>query len=109
PRPSYRSGGRLDLPRTVRANLRTARRDGAGRVQLLPERPVFGTRARRSVDWRLILVVDVSGSMEAAVIWSALTAAILAGVPALTTHFVAFSTEVTDFTDRVDDPLALLL
>lgn len=42
-------------------------------------------------------------------IWSALTAAILAGVPALTTHFVAFSTEVTDFTDRVDDPLGLLL
>ena len=109
PRPSYRPGGRLDLPRTLRANLRTARRDDAGLVQLLPERPVFATRARRSVDWRLILVVDVSGSMEASVIWSALTAAILAGVPALTTHFVAFSTEVTDFTDRVDDPLGLLL
>ena len=70
---------------------------------------MFRTRARRGVDWRLVLVVDVSGSMEASVIWSALTAAILAGVPALTTHFVAFSTEVVDLTDRVSDPLGLLL
>lgn len=56
-----------------------------------------------------MLVVDVSGSMEESVIWSALTAAVLAGVPALSTHFVAFSTEVVDLTERVDDPLALLL
>lgn len=56
-----------------------------------------------------MLVVDVSGSMEESVIWSALTAAVLAGVPALSTHFVAFSTEIVDLSDRVDDPLALLL
>ncbi|MEU7978837.1 DUF5682 family protein [Micromonospora sp. NPDC049081] len=109
PRPTYRPGGPLDLPRTLRANLTTARRDGQGRVTLVPERPVFRTRARRGVDWRLVLVVDVSGSMEESVIWSALTAAVLAGVPALSTHFVAFSTEVVDLTERVDDPLALLL
>ena len=42
-------------------------------------------------------------------IWSAITAAVLAGVPALSTHFVAFSTEVVDLSDRVDDPLGLLL
>ncbi|GAB3088737.1 DUF5682 family protein [Micromonospora schwarzwaldensis] len=109
PRPSYRPGGPLDLPRTLRANLATSRRDEQGRVVLVPERPVFRTRARRGVDWRLVLVVDVSGSMEESVIWSALTAAVLAGVPALTTHFVAFSTEVVDLSERVDDPLALLL
>ncbi|MGI5243412.1 DUF5682 family protein [Dactylosporangium sp. CA-139066] len=109
PRPTYRPGGALDLARTLRANLATTRRDADGRVQVIPERPVFRTRARRGVDWRLVLVVDVSGSMEASVIWSALTGAILAGVPALTTHFVAFSTEVVDLTDRVSDPLTLLL
>ncbi|GAA2365175.1 DUF5682 family protein [Dactylosporangium salmoneum] len=109
PRPTYRPGGRLDLARTLRANLTTTRRGEDGRVQVIPERPVFRTRARRGVDWRLVLVVDVSGSMEASVIWSALTSAILAGVPALTTHFVAFSTEVVDLTDRVGDPLGLLL
>ncbi|MEU9606946.1 DUF5682 family protein [Streptomyces sp. NPDC048057] len=110
PRPTSRPGGPLDLARTVRANLATARRDGqTGAVTVLPERPVFRTRARRSTDWRLVLVVDVSGSMEASTIWSALTASVLAGVPALSTHFLAFSTEVVDLTDRVDDPLGLLL
>ncbi|GAA4948173.1 DUF5682 family protein [Yinghuangia aomiensis] len=109
PRPSRRPGGGLDLPRTIRANLGTARTGADGTVTVVPERPVFRTKARRSADWRLILVVDVSGSMEASTIWSALTASILAGVPALTTHFVAFSTEVMDFTDQVHDPLGLLL
>ncbi|MEZ0115910.1 hypothetical protein ABH920_009952 [Catenulispora sp. EB89] len=109
PRPTRRPGGPLDLSRTVRANLGTARRLDDGRTLIVPERPVFGTRARRAADWRLILVVDVSGSMEASVVWSALTAAVLGGVPALSTHFLAFSTEVVDLTDRVPDPLALLL
>ncbi|MEV7091131.1 DUF5682 family protein [Streptomyces sp. NPDC093085] len=110
PRPTRRPGGPLDLPRTLRANLATARRDAAtGAVTVLPERPVFRTRARRSTEWRLILVVDVSASMEASTIWAALTASVLTGVPALSTHFIAFSTEVVDLTDQVDDPLSLLL
>ncbi|MFJ9950418.1 DUF5682 family protein [Kitasatospora sp. NPDC091207] len=113
PRPSRRPGGGLDLDRTIRANLATARpaRPGepeAGTV-IVPERPVFRTRARQAADWRLILVVDVSGSMEASTVWAALTASILAGVPSLSTHFVAFSTEVVDLTERVEDPLGLLL
>ncbi|MFD8410321.1 DUF5682 family protein [Streptomyces sp. NPDC059650] len=109
PRPSRRPGGRLDLDRTLRANLAHTRRLDDGSLAVVPERPVFSTRARREADWRLILVVDVSGSMEASVIWSALTAAVLGGVPTLSTHFLAFSTQVVDFTDRVDDPLSLLL
>ncbi|WP_328897173.1 DUF5682 family protein [Streptomyces sp. NBC_00236] len=109
PRPTRRPGGRLDLPRTLRANLATARRTAEGTVQVIPEKPVFRSRARRSADWRLILVTDVSGSMEASTIWSALTASVLAGVPTLSTHFLAFSTEVVDLTGHVGDPLSLLL
>ncbi|MFB7026856.1 MULTISPECIES: DUF5682 family protein [unclassified Streptomyces] len=109
PRPTRRPGGRLDLARTLRANLAHTRRTDDGRVVVVPERPVFSTRASKESDWRLILVVDVSGSMEASVIWSALTAAVLGGVPTLSTHFLAFSTQVVDLTDRVDDPLSLLL
>ncbi|MER5278596.1 DUF5682 family protein [Streptomyces sp. NPDC002809] len=108
-RPTRRPGGRLDLPRTLRANLATARRTADGTVRVIPERPVFRSRARRSADWRLILVTDVSGSMEASTIWSALTASVLAGVPTLSTHFLAFSTEVVDLTGHVQDPLSLLL
>ncbi|WP_280719867.1 DUF5682 family protein [Kitasatospora sp. MAP5-34] len=109
PRPSRRPGGRLDLARTIRANLATARPGEDGATVVVPERPVFRTRAARANDWRLILVVDVSGSMEASTVWAALTAAILAGVPSLTTHFVAFSTSVADLSGHVDDPLGLLL
>ncbi|MFF9455371.1 DUF5682 family protein [Streptomyces flaveolus] len=109
PRPSRRPGGGLDLARTLRANLASARRGPDGTVRVVPERPVFRTRARRAADWRLILVTDVSGSMEASTVWSALTASVLAGVPALSTHFLAFSTKVIDLTDHVDDPLSLLL
>ncbi|WP_234314441.1 MULTISPECIES: DUF5682 family protein [unclassified Streptomyces] len=109
PRPTRRPGGKLDLARTLRANLAHTRRRSDGTVVVVPERPVFSTRASREADWRLILVVDVSGSMEASVIWSALTAAVLGGVPTLSTHFLAFSTQVVDLTDRVEDPLSLLL
>ncbi|WP_051745709.1 vWA domain-containing protein [Streptomyces yerevanensis] len=109
PRPSRRPGGGLDLPRTLRANLATARRTPDGTIQVIPEHPVFRTRARRSADWRLILVTDVSGSMEASTVWAALTASVLAGVPTLSTHFLAFSTEVIDLTGHVEDPLSLLL
>ncbi|MEU8148268.1 DUF5682 family protein [Nonomuraea sp. NPDC048901] len=109
PRPTRRPGGRLDLPRTLRANLSHTRRLDDGRIVVVPERPVFSTRSRQEADWRLILVVDVSGSMEASVVWSALTAAVLAGVPTLSTHFLSFSTQVIDLTDRVADPLSLLL
>ncbi|GAA3513579.1 hypothetical protein FHR32_008307 [Streptosporangium album] len=109
PRPTRRPGGRLNLPATIRANLTHTRRTADGGILLIPERPVFGARVRNEADWRLIFVVDVSGSMEASVIWSALTAAVLGGVPTLSTHFLAFSTQVIDLTDRVADPLSLLL
>ncbi|MFF5007914.1 DUF5682 family protein [Streptomyces phaeochromogenes] len=109
PRPSRRPGGGLDLPRTLRANLATARCGPDGTVQVIPEHPVFRSRAKRAADWRLILVTDVSGSMEASTVWAALTASVLAGVPTLSTHFLAFSTEVIDLTGHVDDPLSLLL
>ncbi|MEL5956235.1 DUF5682 family protein [Streptomyces sp. CLV115] len=109
PRPTRRPGGRLDLARTLRANLAHTRRTEDGRLVVVPERPLFTTRASKEADWRLVLVVDVSGSMEASVIWSALTAAVLGGVPTLSTHFLAFSTQVIDLTDRVEDPLSLLL
>lgn len=109
PRPTRRPGGRLDLARTVRANLASTRRLDDGSVVVVPERPMFATLARREADWRLVLVVDVSGSMEASVVWSALTAAVLGGVPTLSTHFLAFSTKVVDLTEKVADPLSLLL
>jgi Mg-chelatase subunit ChlD len=109
PRPTRRPTGPLDLARTLRTNLATARRAPDGTMTVIPERPIFRTRARRSAHWHVHIVVDVSGSMERSTIYSALVAAVLHGVPALSVRLVTFSTEVIDLTDHVADPLALLL
>ena len=61
------------------------------------------------MDWHLIFVVDVSGSMEASVIYSALVAGIFSALPAIDVQFFAFSTEVIDLSGSVDDPLGLLM
>lgn len=109
PRPTRRPGGPLDLRRTIAANLKTAHIDETEGPSIVPERLIFKSRARRSMDWRVILVVDVSGSMEASIIYSAMMAAILSAVPAVSVNFVAFNTQIIDLSDRVDDPLGLLL
>lgn len=109
PRPSRRPTPRLDLNRTIRANLHTARTDSNGEMTLVPERLIFRSLNKRSMDWHLIFIVDVSGSMEPSVIYSAMMAAIFAGLPAVSVQFLAFSTEVIDFSERVDDPLSMLL
>jgi hypothetical protein len=107
-RPTRRKSPRLDCARTLAANLATAyRRDG--RVKLAPRRMIFRAPAKRQMDWHVIFVVDVSGSMEASVIYSALVAAIFSSLPAIDVRFFAFSTEIIDLSDSVDDPLSLLM
>jgi Mg-chelatase subunit ChlD len=109
PRPTRRKSRRLDFVRTLDTNLDTAYRCADGRIALAPRRLVFRSPAKRQMDWHLIFVVDVSGSMEASVIYSALVAAIFSALPAIDVRFFAFSTQVIDLTGSVDDPLALLL
>ncbi len=108
-RPTRRRSRRLDFGRTVDANLNTAYRRDDGRVALAPRRLIYRRPARRHMDWHLIFVVDVSGSMEASVIYSALVSAIFSALPAIDVRFFAFSTEVIDFSNAVDDPLGLLM
>jgi Mg-chelatase subunit ChlD len=99
----------LHLRKTVAANLARARTDEEGTVSLVPEVLYFRQKSRRHLDWNIVLVVDVSGSMEPSVIYSAMMAAILSGVPWIGVRFIAFSTEIVDLTEHVSDPLALLL
>jgi hypothetical protein len=108
-RPTRRRSRRLDFARTLDMNLDTAHRRSDGRLVVAPRRLVFRTPARRHMDWHVIFVVDVSGSMEASVIYSALVAAVFSALPALDVRFFAFSTEVIDLSHAVEDPLALLL
>jgi Mg-chelatase subunit ChlD len=108
-RPTRRPSRRLDFARTLNTNLNTAYRRSDGRAAIAPRRIVFRSPARRHMDWHLIFVVDVSGSMEASVIYSALVAGIFSALPAIDVRFFAFSTEVIDLSDSVDDPLGLLM
>ena len=107
-RATRRPTGVLHLRKTVAANLAHVRVSGED-VQLVPERLYFRQRTRRHLDWHVVLVVDVSGSMEPSVIYSAMMAAILAAVPWISVKFVAFSTEIVDLSEHAGDPLALLL
>jgi Mg-chelatase subunit ChlD len=109
PRPTRRPTRALHISRTVAANLAKVQRVSDDEVRLVPERLYFKERSRRHLDWHIVLVVDVSGSMEPSVIYSAMMAAILASVPWISVRFVAFSTEVVDLSEHVGDPLALLL
>lgn len=107
-RASRRPTNALHLRKTIAANLAHARIDGDD-VSLVPETLWFAQRNRRHLDWNIVLVVDVSGSMEPSVIYAAMMAAILAGVPWVSVKFLAFSTEIIDLSEHVGDPLALLL
>jgi Mg-chelatase subunit ChlD len=107
-RTTRRRSPRLDLSATLRANLDQVQ-SGPDGPQLVLRRLRFLARARRQMDWHLVLVVDVSSSMEASMVHSALMASVFAGLPALSVGFVAVSTEVVDLSGRVDDPLGLLL
>lgn len=109
PVPTRRPGGPVDLKKTVRANLDRLRELEDGSRRVIPERIFFKTRTKRSLDWHVMLVVDVSDSMTKSVIYSAIMAAILQSLPAVSIHFYAFNTQVIDLTEHTVDPLALLL
>ena len=57
----------------------------------------------------MILCVDQSGSMTDSIIYSAVMAAILAGLPGVSVKMVLFDTSVIDVSDKLTDPLDTLL
>lgn len=108
PRASRRRSGPLDLRRTIQQNLATAYVEDAV-FRLAPRSFTFRARAKKSLDWRIVLVVDVSGSMEPSVLHSAMMAGILGNLPAVSTHFLAVNDKVVDLSHQAADPLELLL
>ncbi|HEY1957717.1 MAG TPA: VWA domain-containing protein [Polyangiaceae bacterium] len=79
------------------------------RIRYIRE-PLFISRTRRHMDrWQIILLVDESGSMMSSVIHAAVTAACLWGLPGTKTHLCIFDTQVVDLTDRVTDPVEVLM
>ena len=105
-RSPHKAAANFDARGTIRANL--AHWDQTRQV-LVAEQLRFNARQRRHLDWTVILCVDQSGSMTDSLIFSALMAAILSGLPGIRVKMVLFDTSVLDVTDRLDDPLELLL
>ena len=95
----------IDWPHTIRANLRHWLPEHR---TVVPERLVGHARRRRSLAKDVVIAVDQSGSMADSVVYASLFAAVLARMPALRTHLVAFDTSVTDLTPLLADPVDVL-
>jgi hypothetical protein len=96
----------LDMKRTVWKNLTnwdpTARR-------LYVDRLFFKHTGKKSLPTRLIILVDQSGSMTAAMVQTTILASIFAALPNVDVRLFAYDTRAIDLTPFVHDPVETLL
>ncbi len=96
----------LDWQRTIRRNLKNYDRE---RKVVIPDQFHFFARQQRQKQWNIIIAMDQSGSMANSLIYGGLMGSILASIPAVETHVVAFNhEEVVDLTQHCSDPVDLL-
>lgn len=102
----FRSLPNLDWPRTIRRNLKNY---SPAIKTIVPEQISFFSRQQRQNQWNIIIAMDQSGSMATSLIYGGIMGAILASIPAVETHVVAFNHEdVVDLTEHCSDPVDLL-
>ena len=102
----FRSLPNLDWPRTIRRNLKNYNPE---LKTIIPEHISFFSRQQRQNEWNVIIAMDQSGSMATSLIYGGIMGAILASMPAVETHVVAFNhEEVVDLTEHCSDPVDLL-
>lgn len=94
----------IDWHRTIRANLRHYLPDYR---TIIPETRIGYGRKRSSLR-NIVLCVDQSGSMATSVIYASIFAAVLASLPAVSTHLVVFDTAIVDLTEMLQDPVDVL-
>ncbi len=95
----------IDWNRTLRANLKHYQPDYG---VIVPETRIGYGRARNALK-TIVVCIDQSGSMGQSVVYSGIFGAVLASIPALRTHVVAFDTSVADLTERMSDPVDVLM
>lgn len=100
-----RSLPNMDWARTIRRNLKNYNTE---HKVIIPDQFHFFARQHRRKEWNVIVAMDQSGSMADSVIYGGVMGAILASMPALETHVIAFDTEVVDLTEKCHDPVDLL-
>lgn len=94
----------IDWHRTIRANLKHYQPEYG---TIVPERRI-GYGRKKSALLEIVLCLDQSGSMGSSVVYAGIFGAVLASLPALKTHVVAYDTEVADLTDDLSDPVDVL-
>lgn len=94
----------IDWPRTIKANLKHYQQD---LNTIIPETRI-GYGRKRSALREIVLCIDQSGSMATSVVYAGMFGAVLASLPALKTHVVAYDTEVADLTEHLSDPVEVL-
>ena len=103
----FRSLANLDWQRVIRQNLKNYNPELQA---LIPEHLSFFSRQQKRNEWNVIIAMDQSGSMASSLIYGGVMGAILASMPAVETHVVAFNHEdVVDLTAEMHDPVDLLL
>ncbi len=103
PRRVYRN---LDIKTTVKRNLKNFDSDSD---KLLVERLYFFAAERKRRPWHVVINVDQSGSMLDSAIFSAVMASIFYELPSMKTSLVLFDTQVVDLSDKVGEPVDVLL
>ncbi|WP_211240213.1 VWA domain-containing protein [Promicromonospora kroppenstedtii] len=104
-RSMHRVARNFDWKRTLRANL--GRVDADGRMMVQDVR--FSARAKRTLTWDVILLVDQSGSMAPSLLYSAVCAGILSGLPGINVQLYLFDTSVVDMSHLAADPVEVLM
>ena len=97
----------FDWRRTIAANLGNIDPE-TGRM-LVEEVRFMARQRRRNIQWDVIILVDQSGSMAGSVLHSAVSAAILAGLPGLSVRLVLFDTGLADLSHLAQDPVEVLM
>ena len=95
----------IDWNRTIRANLKHYQPEYR---TVVPETRIGYGRKRNELR-TIIVCIDQSGSMGESVVYSGIFGAVLASIPALRSHVVAFDTSVVDLTEKASDPVDVLM
>jgi Mg-chelatase subunit ChlD len=96
----------LDLRTTLRRNLKNWNEEHR---KLFIDRVFFYAAEKNKRPWHVIVCVDQSGSMLESAIFSAVMASIFAELPGLKTSLVLFDTQIVDLSDKVGEPVDVLL
>ena len=95
----------IDWGRTIHANLQHYLPEHG---TVVPERLIGYGRRQRSLARDVVVAIDQSGSMADSMVYAAVFGSVLASMPALSTHVVAFDTAVVDLTSVARDPVDVL-